>query len=614
MENTLAESSATFVQALGEVEQERYHRANSFTVRASSSLSPPSRRRSRMVSRLSSIPASPRSSKDTPPPSLTNPAFFGVYQTIEHPPNTSDPLSHFPEPVQAMTDAMRRVALKPITYDRLYETDTRSSSNPLLNVLGGPSNYEVDVRNLAKATGQREATPPPPAAPPESEDEEAAKAVKKEEEAPEGGAKKKKRKKKSVAQEYYDTNDPFIDDSELRRPGVQGMWKLTVLFIAPSYPIAFVVRITPSRRACSPSSSFHIPRYRRLPPIRLPPSRRSSLRVSRYLPALTDNVNLIAVATTAIARGDLTQKIGGVATKGNRATFISHKGQNLFFLFFVSVTSSMSRTHVEWIAIAIASLQSNGHGPTLTVQAIKDAVFEEARSSNLRFVPRRPANKVLAEALIILYFADLIEMQSFCKLEEPETEVTLTKDVWNELPSTHSPILQSVKRFQIHEAQIKRFNELVVFVDLDAEYSASDASYNEKVRTIADSRGALANLLAEYKELVERKQLTEAAQTGTVRRMILGLADFLGLADYVIGPSLERWDSRIIKGVERCMKGVERCMVELDEWAEKVIEKEIRRKEYIKVMQTALNAALGPGNHLLLMQRNEHYENLVSRD
>ncbi|KAF6748232.1 hypothetical protein DFP72DRAFT_820655 [Ephemerocybe angulata] len=82
--------------------------------------------------------------------------------------------------------------------------------------LGGPSNYEVDVRNLSKETGQRDATPPPPAPPPESEDEEAAKAVKTEEEVPEGGAaKKKKRKKKSVAQEYYDTNDPFIDDSEL---------------------------------------------------------------------------------------------------------------------------------------------------------------------------------------------------------------------------------------------------------------------------------------------------------------------------------------------------------------------------------------------------------------
>lgn len=198
-------------------------------------------------------------------------------------------------------------------------------------------------------------------------------------------------------------------------------------------------------------------------------------------------------------------------------------------------------------------------------------------------------------------------MQSFHELEEPETEVTLTKDVWNKLPSTHSPLLQSAEHFQIHEAQIKRFNELVVFVDLEAEYSASDAAYNEKVRIIADSRGTMANLLAEYKELVERKQLTEAAQTGTVRRMILGLADFLGLADYVNGPLLERWDSRIIKGVER-------CMVELDEWAEKVIEKEVRRKEYIKVMQSALNAALGPGNHLLLMQRNEHYENLVSRD
>ncbi|EAU87900.1 hypothetical protein CC1G_01547 [Coprinopsis cinerea okayama7 len=73
--------------------------------------------------------------------------------------------------------------------------------------LGGPSNYEVDIAQMAKDTGQRPATPPlPMALRPESEEEEPP---------PEETGKKRKRKKKNAGQEYYDTTDPFIDDSEL---------------------------------------------------------------------------------------------------------------------------------------------------------------------------------------------------------------------------------------------------------------------------------------------------------------------------------------------------------------------------------------------------------------
>ncbi|KDR78196.1 hypothetical protein GALMADRAFT_209612 [Galerina marginata CBS 339.88] len=78
--------------------------------------------------------------------------------------------------------------------------------------LGGPSNYEVDISRQAKETGQRPPTPPPVvkkvADSSESEDDEDDKA----------GAKpksKSKKKRKNGAAEYYDTSDPFIDDSEL---------------------------------------------------------------------------------------------------------------------------------------------------------------------------------------------------------------------------------------------------------------------------------------------------------------------------------------------------------------------------------------------------------------
>ncbi|KAF9480638.1 hypothetical protein BDN70DRAFT_832435 [Pholiota conissans] len=75
--------------------------------------------------------------------------------------------------------------------------------------LGGPSNYEVDIGRQAKDTGQRPPTPPPTIKKvADSSDSE------EDEEEKKDGTKKKKRKKNTVP-EYYDTSDPFIDDSEL---------------------------------------------------------------------------------------------------------------------------------------------------------------------------------------------------------------------------------------------------------------------------------------------------------------------------------------------------------------------------------------------------------------
>ncbi|OJA12665.1 hypothetical protein AZE42_08819 [Rhizopogon vesiculosus] len=74
--------------------------------------------------------------------------------------------------------------------------------------LGGPDNYEVDISTLAKTTGQRHPTPPPPKADTsESEGED--------DHDPQDKDKPKKKKKKHATSEYYDVNDPFIDDSEL---------------------------------------------------------------------------------------------------------------------------------------------------------------------------------------------------------------------------------------------------------------------------------------------------------------------------------------------------------------------------------------------------------------
>ncbi|KAF5347314.1 hypothetical protein D9756_009930 [Leucocoprinus leucothites] len=75
--------------------------------------------------------------------------------------------------------------------------------------LGGPENYEVDVSKIAKDTGQRPPTPPPritvTTKHPVSESEQE----------PETDGGKKKKRRKNPTSDYYDVNDPFIDDSEL---------------------------------------------------------------------------------------------------------------------------------------------------------------------------------------------------------------------------------------------------------------------------------------------------------------------------------------------------------------------------------------------------------------
>ncbi|KZT34746.1 hypothetical protein SISSUDRAFT_1065056 [Sistotremastrum suecicum HHB10207 ss-3] len=68
--------------------------------------------------------------------------------------------------------------------------------------LGGPQNYEVDILGLSKETGQRPPTPPRTQISDRESDGEAEPVA-------------SKRGRKSAAQEYYDLDDPFIDDSEL---------------------------------------------------------------------------------------------------------------------------------------------------------------------------------------------------------------------------------------------------------------------------------------------------------------------------------------------------------------------------------------------------------------
>ncbi|KIJ18050.1 hypothetical protein PAXINDRAFT_175314 [Paxillus involutus ATCC 200175] len=72
--------------------------------------------------------------------------------------------------------------------------------------LGGPDRYDVDIAAIAKASGQRPATPSPPK--PDISESEG-------EETHDDQEKSKSKKKKHITSEYYDVTDPFIDDSEI---------------------------------------------------------------------------------------------------------------------------------------------------------------------------------------------------------------------------------------------------------------------------------------------------------------------------------------------------------------------------------------------------------------
>ncbi|PIL25730.1 hypothetical protein GSI_11480 [Ganoderma sinense ZZ0214-1] len=88
--------------------------------------------------------------------------------------------------------------------------------------LGGPDDYEVNISDLAKSTGQRPATPVPDLGKHDTSDESEGEGEPEPEPQPEPALaegdtqqKGKRRKRRNHASEYYDTTDPFIDDSEL---------------------------------------------------------------------------------------------------------------------------------------------------------------------------------------------------------------------------------------------------------------------------------------------------------------------------------------------------------------------------------------------------------------
>jgi len=149
-------------------------------------------------------------------------------------------LVHLPSPAPSQS-AQPQPTAKPVSATKPKSTKTPKARSPSpsppppapviplrtirLDIpLGGPSNYEVDIGQKSKETGQREPTPPQTKVA-DSSDEEDEDDEKKD---------KPKRKKgmlrsiflvfhnesvsvqrKNVASEYYDTSDPFIDDSEL---------------------------------------------------------------------------------------------------------------------------------------------------------------------------------------------------------------------------------------------------------------------------------------------------------------------------------------------------------------------------------------------------------------
>ncbi|KZT00606.1 uncharacterized protein LAESUDRAFT_732100 [Laetiporus sulphureus 93-53] len=77
--------------------------------------------------------------------------------------------------------------------------------------LGGPEDYEVDIASLSNVAGQRPPTPVIVLKGDISDDSHS----EGDDEGDGKSEKRKRRKRKNLSSEYYDTTDPFIDDSEL---------------------------------------------------------------------------------------------------------------------------------------------------------------------------------------------------------------------------------------------------------------------------------------------------------------------------------------------------------------------------------------------------------------
>ncbi|KAJ3809483.1 hypothetical protein F5876DRAFT_43758 [Lentinula aff. lateritia] len=154
--------------------------------------------------------------KDEPSPSSTTPAVLNESSNVPKPisETVNKAESHLPPPTStATTKPKSKAKAKARSPSPLPIAPLPLQTVRLAIKLGGPDNYTVDIRGLAKESGQRPLTPVPKRQD-ESSDSEIEKA--KVAEANQSGSEKpKKKKKKNVASEYYDVSDPFIDDSEL---------------------------------------------------------------------------------------------------------------------------------------------------------------------------------------------------------------------------------------------------------------------------------------------------------------------------------------------------------------------------------------------------------------
>ena len=152
-----------------------------------------------------------------PPPSSNHPSSSSPAPATDVKQPSPSPSSNSAVPVASGDEKSK----KPVSSSAKPKSTKRRSPSPeplprppprietirLEISLGGPDNYAVDITQLAKQTGQRPPTPPPPLKQDSSESEG--------EDAVPKGRGRGKAGRRSAAAEYYDLDDPFIDDSEL---------------------------------------------------------------------------------------------------------------------------------------------------------------------------------------------------------------------------------------------------------------------------------------------------------------------------------------------------------------------------------------------------------------
>ncbi|KAF5328997.1 hypothetical protein D9611_013468 [Ephemerocybe angulata] len=314
----------------------------------------------------------------------------------------------------------------------------------------------------------------------------------------------------------------------------------------------------------------------------------------------------------------------------------------------------MPRTAVEWVVIAIAFLLAEGQGPTLKWKDIADTVLLEARNTKQRISSRLLLSHVLWKAFACLHACGVLWVSGaegpivafrkpFGELSTPEIDgLSKTKiripgkidgliNIFDVIPDIHSldlhdmaslstrrsprrspnseQFLQSVHRSHLHDAQIRRFYELVVVLDLeDYDGFKTNTEWGARVydlgREYEEEHARILRRAILLKELYLRSKEI-ASETQSVQLLLSQLPDELkelqGVVDLHsklvhMSDHGEMALAKDVAGLEKELAEIQRKAVE----SSTEMEKECRAMHEVVKMRLGALLGGGPQKHFVM--------------